>query len=123
MKNYKYKHITIIILAIGIIMVTLLPSGGINNFLCGAFAVIAGMLSGKVEKGDELTEKNIAKANKITLYVLVAVLVVATMLGDDNFRLIVKSYIPGILAAVAIALRSVLFLFFDRSPADSEVDE
>jgi hypothetical protein len=65
MKNYKYKHIAIVIIAIGIIMVTLLPSGGINNFLCGAFAVLV----------------------------------------------------------AAIALRSVLFLFFDRSPADSEVDE
>jgi uncharacterized membrane protein len=123
MKNFKYRHITIIILAIGAILSVLLPSGGINDVVCTAFVVIAGFFGGKVEKGDELTERNTAKANKITLYLLIATLIVLTFLGDENERIKMNSYIPGVIAVCAIALRSGLFLWFDRSPKDDEVED
>lgn len=124
MKNYKNKHIGAAILAIGIIIVTVMPIQGIvMDIISIAFAVLAGEFTARAAKGDELTEHNIARSNKITLVALIAALVILGVSGDENERVNLSSEVFWIIAAGAIALRSILFLCFDRTPKEEMQEE
>lgn len=118
--NYRNIHIGIIIFCIGLIVVTLLPiSGVIVDILSVTTGVAASQFTSKGGKGDELTEENIAKSNKIVMTVLIILLFVYMLLAEN---ITFTQEIFGVSAVAAIILRSLLFLIFD-SGIDSEPQE
>lgn len=124
MKNYKNKHIGAAILATGIIIITVMPIQGIvMDIISIAFAVLAGEFTARATKGDELTEHNIAKSNKITLIVLICAMVVLGVCGDENERVDLSANVFWVIAAGAVAFRSILFLWFDRMPKEEMQEE
>lgn len=85
------------------------------TYLCIAVAIIG---DHKYEAEDELAKKNISKANTIIMWFLLAAMVILSYCNRwQNVNYVVYLCI----ACVAMALRSALFLWFDRVPAeDSE---
>lgn len=77
----------------------------------------------KMEKKDEMVQYHLAKANRITLYTLFAVIFIGVLLNDY--------FIPGLICADfcwlavmgAIALRSLLYTFFDAPVKADEAEE
>lgn len=85
--------------------------------------LIVGKIFYKMEIKDEMVQYDLARANKITLYTILAVLFVG---------LIIENFIHGFICTdfcwltlfSGIALRSLLFTIFDTpSQADSKGDE
>lgn len=121
MKNYRNIHIGVAILAVGLIVITVIPIQGIvMDIISIAFAVLASEFTSRASKGDEMSEQNIAKSNKITLIALIAAMIVLGVSGDENERVNLSSNVFWIIAAGAIALRSILFLWFDRTPKEEQ---
>lgn len=65
------------------------------------------------EKKDEMVQYNLAKANRITLYTVLAVLFVSVLLNDYLIKGLICSDFCWITVMGAIALRSFLFTLFD----------
>ncbi len=78
-----------------------------------------------MERKDELVQYNLARANKITLYTVLAVLFVSVILNDYLIKGLVCSDFCWITVMGAIALRSFLFTVFDSpaEPADGNAEE
>lgn len=115
MKDYKNKHIGIILLLTGAIIIGLSPiPDNIQTFISAALAAIAGSKMYHSGKGDELTEYNISRANKIVMILLIAVILIFGFMGDDNYIVKIHENVFFIIAAVSVILRSILFLIFDR---------
>ena len=78
----------------------------------------------KMDVKDELVQYNLAKANKITLYAVIAVLLIGIFINDCFIKGFINSNFCWLTAMGTIALRSMLYTFFD-SPAnkDEESDE
>lgn len=121
MKNYRNIHIGVAILAVGLIVITVIPIQGIvMDIISIAFAVLASEFTSRASKGYEMSEQNIAKSNKITLIALIAAMIVLGVSGDENERVNLSANVFWIIAAGAIALRSILFLWFDRTPKEEQ---
>lgn len=85
--------------------------------------LIVGKIFYKMETKDEMVQYNLAKANKITLYTILAVLFVGLILDNFIHGFICTDFCWLTLFG-GIALRSCLFTFFDNpSQADSKEDE
>lgn len=121
MKNYRNIHIGVAILAVGLIVITVIPIQGIvMDIISITFAVLASEFTSRASKGDEMSEQNIAKSNKITLIALIAAMIVLGVSGDENERVNLSANVFWIIAAGAIAFRSILFLWFDRTPKEEQ---
>lgn len=72
----------------------------------------------KMEKKDELVQLNIARANRITLYLTLGVLFSAVIINDYILSGFLSSDMCFLLVSVAMALRSFLFMLFEGSPVE-----
>lgn len=81
---------------------------------------IAICFDGKFEKKDELAKLNLAKANVVTMWALIAALIVMYTLGRYNA---IPAYYYLIAISGALTLRSALFLIFDITPKSEELFE
>ena len=85
--------------------------------------LIVGKIFYQMEIKDETVQYDLAKANKITLYTILAVLFVGLILDNFIHGFICTDFCWLTLFG-GIALRSLLFTFFDNpSQADSKEDE
>lgn len=85
--------------------------------------LIVGKIFYQMEIKDETVQYDLARANKITLYTLFAVLFIGLILDNFIHGLICIDFCWLTLFG-GIALRSLLFTFFDNpSQADSKEDE
>ena len=85
--------------------------------------LIVGKIFYKMEINDETVQYDLAKANKVTLYTLFAVMFVGLILDNFIHGFICTDFCWLTLFG-GIALRSLLFTFFDNpSQADSKEDE
>lgn len=75
-----------------------------------------------LEKKDEMVQYNLAKANRITLCIVLTVLFGAVLVNDYLIKGLICSDFCWITVMGAIALRSLLFMFFD-APAGKDTEE
>ena len=110
-KSLRLCHLGIASLsALGILAVLFIDNWGDNIvWLCIISAVF---FDGKLEKSDELAKVNIRKADSITMWFLFASLVYFMMFA--RFHTISTSMVI-IVALLALAIRSCLFLIFDTA--------
>lgn len=113
-KNYKNKHYLIIASEFIVVILSILPSF-LSGSLISVLQIIPAILfCGPYEKVDELVEVNLNRANKFTMILLIALLMLFYFLSNNNVTLTATSF--GIAACFAIGFRSILFLWFDRTP-------
>ncbi|MBE6861490.1 MAG: hypothetical protein E7497_01130 [Ruminococcus sp.] len=123
--SYRNKHILTIVFVIYVIVLQIFPIKGILKLLVYVgYAFIVGTFVGTYEKKDELTKQTLAKATEITFYVLIALLFVgAIVIENINPVSLAKTIAIDMYFYIllgAIALRSILFLWFDRTPKEKE---
>ena len=115
-QSLKDYHIGLVSVAVaGILIVFLFDKlsdwvGWLPMFLAMAF-------DGKKEKADELAKLNIYKANTVSMWLLFAAFAVFGMFARNHT--VAAAPIVAVLCAV-LAIRSILFLIFDRAPAGEE---
>ena len=123
MKNEKIKslksyHATLAGLsAMGLLAVIFIDNWG--DMIMWLPMAVAIFCDGKYEKRDELARLNLYKANTVTMWILFIVLGWFGMYA--RFHAVPVSHIVGAACAV-IAIRSLLFLFFDRSTKAEDAD-
>ncbi len=123
--SYRNKHILTIVFVVYIIVLQIFPIKGIFKLLVYVgYAFIIGMFTGTYEKKDELTQQTLAKATEITFYVLIALLfigaiVIENITSESLAKTIAIDMYYYILFG-AIALRSMLFLWLDRTPKEED---
>jgi hypothetical protein len=91
-----------------------------------AFAVVQAFVQSRfytLEKKDEMVQYNLAKANRITLCIVLTVLFIAVLVNDYLFKGFVCSDFCWITVMGAIALRSFLFMMFDAPSAKDTEEE
>ena len=98
------------------------------SVFCGAGLVtgIIILVRSKAQKKDvkdEMAQENLAKADKITLFVLCAALFVSVLLNDYFMDGLIDSDFCWLVVTGAIAFRSLLFIFFDAPVSDGGEDE
>lgn len=131
--NYRNKHKIAVVFSVCLAIALLIPfrfnemSYVVSGIMTPLIALFIG--SGSFQDADELVEKNIAKANRFTLIFSISAIIAFSLIGDSA-RAGVYSRISAVptnimLAAAlfAIALRSILFLIYDRPEKISEEDE
>lgn len=125
--SYRNKHILTIVCVIYIIVLQIFPIKGIFKLLVYVgYALIVGMFTGTYEKKDEFTGQTLAKATEITFYVLIALLFIGAIVIENIYpsslakTIAIDMYFYILLGA--IALRSIIFLWLDRTP-DEEDEE
>lgn len=118
-ENLRTKHILAIAAALcGAFLMALTDDW--SSYICIFCALIAANSDRKYEAEDELSKENMYKANTVVMWVLIAAMVV--LAGYNKWQDI--GYVVYLCAAcVAIALRSALFLWFDRTPKEDTEDE
>ncbi len=126
--SYRNKHILTILSVIYIIVLQIFPLEGIWKLLTYAgYAFIVGMFTGTYERKDELTRQTLAKATEIAFYVLIALLfVTAIVIENISAAKLAKTVAVDMYYYIlfgAIALRSIIFLWLDRTPKEEEEDE
>lgn len=126
--SYRNKHIITIICVIYIIVLQILPIKGILQFLVYVgYAFIIGMFTGTYEKKDEFTQQTLAKATEITFYVLIALLFIGAIVIENIYpsslakTIAIDMYFYILFGA--IALRSAIFLWLDRTPKEEDDEE
>ena len=124
--NYRNSHIITIIVTLGVILAyfacDFFPNKKwVTIVIALADITLVGKFGGPYEKKDELTRLNLGRANGITLIAVIAALFVLSVVGQNSAN---KALFAGdvyVFAALsAILLRSILFLFFDRTPKAEE---
>lgn len=121
-KDYRNKHIGIILMLGGAVVSCLLPIPDFwQSAVSAFFSAMAGSALYRSAKGDELCEQNISRANKIVMAVLIATLIIIGCMGDNKNDVVrIKANVFPIIAVCALILRSLLFLWFDRTPKNDE---
>ena len=76
----------------------------------------------KMDIKDEMVKYNLSKANKITLFAVIAVMFVAVLLNDYFIHGLICSDFLWLTVMGAIALRSLLFTIFD-APKKEDMEE
>ena len=126
--NYRNSHIITIIVTLGVMLAyfacDFFPNKKwVTIVIALADITLVGKFGGLYEKKDELTRLNLGRANGITLIAVIAALFVLSIVGQNSAN---KALFAGdvyVFAALsAILLRSILFLFFDRSPKAEDAD-
>lgn len=121
MKDLKQKHFLIAGLSsimVGVLLV--IPMERPISILALAEIVFytVFVFMGEYEKADELVESNINKANKIIIILMLLALVVFHFL--TLYEVKIPANVFGCIAFAAIAAKSILFLWFDRTISDNE---
>lgn len=119
--SYRNKHILTIVYVVYVMILQLFPFKGLWKLLiCIGYAFIVGNLCGTYEKKDEFTRQTLAKATEISFIVLiVSVFITAIVIENINNTGLAKNIAIDMYFYVslgAIALRSTIFLWFDRTP-------
>lgn len=76
----------------------------------------------KLEKKDEMVQYNLARANRMTLFTVLAVLFAAVFVNDYFVKGFICSDFCWITVMAAIALRSFLFMCFD-TPSNKDMED
>lgn len=76
----------------------------------------------KMEKKDEMVQYNLARANRMTLFTVLAVLFAAVFVNDYFVKGFICSDFCWITVMAAIALRSFLFMCFD-TPSNKDMED
>lgn len=122
--SYRNKHIIIIASVVCIVIAEIFSLSGIWKILVYAgYATVVGALTGVYEGKDELTQQTLAKATERTFYGLIAALSIAALIAEntDSVQLAVDMYYYILFGA--IALRSAIFLWLDRTPKEEDESE
>ena len=77
--------------------------------------VIIALFRGPYECGDEMTELNVGKANKVTLLLALVSIIAFAFVAQKNVNLLETNIFIGVVSTL-VALRSILFLALDRTP-------
>ena len=91
-----------------------------------AFTVLQAFVQSRfytLEKKDEMVQYNLAKANKVTLFVVLTFLFAAVFVNDYFVKGFICSDFCWITVMAAIALRSFLFMMFDAPSAKDTEEE
>jgi predicted nucleic acid-binding Zn ribbon protein len=112
-KNYKNKHVLIVCLSIIIAVVTISPFNIYNSLVAIIQMVPIILFAGPYEKVDELVENNLNRANKIIMILLLILLMLFSLIENNNVNIVPN--ILSLTACIAIGIRSILFLWFDRN--------
>ncbi|MGN0594380.1 MAG: hypothetical protein ACI4I6_04425 [Hominimerdicola sp.] len=129
MKNYKHIHIITIICGLLLLANSLagifIPSFSVENFIPSQTVrsiigivltiIIITIFHGPYECGDEMTELNIGKANKITLLLALMSIIAFAFIAQKNVNLLKTDIFISVVSAL-VAFRSILFLVLDRTP-------
>ncbi|MBU3093827.1 hypothetical protein KPL35_17485 [Clostridium sp. CF011] len=120
MKDLKQKHFLIAGLSIIMGVLSVIPMERPISIIVLAEIVFytVFVFVGEYEKADELVESNINKANKIIIILMLVAFVVFHFLTLKE--VIIPANVFGCVAFAAIAAKSILFLWFDRTVSDSE---
>lgn len=118
-ENLRNKHIAVIaITLLGAFLMMFTDDW--SSYICIFCALIAANSDRKYEAEDELSKENMYRANTVVMWVLIAAMVV--LAGYNKWQDI--GYVVYLCAAcLAIALRSALFLWFDRTTKENSEDE
>lgn len=120
MKDLKQKHFLIAGLSIIMGVVSVIPMERPISIIVLAEIVFytVFVFMGEYEKADELVESNINKANKIIIILMLVAFVVFHFLTLKE--VIIPANVFGCVTFAAIAAKSILFLWFDRTIRDNE---
>lgn len=122
--SYRNKHIIVIASVVCIVVAEIFSLSGIWKALVYAgFAFLVGALTGTYEKKDEFTKQTLAKATEITFFALIIALFVSAVCSENFASLTVAIDLYYYIIFGAIALRSALFLWFDRTPKEEDEEE
>ena len=122
--SYRNKHIIVIASVVCIVVAEIFSLSGIWKALVYAgFAFLVGALTGTYEKKDELTKQTLAKATEITFFAMIIGLFISAVCAENFASLIVAIDLYYYIIFGAIALRSALFLWFDKTPKDDDDEE
>ena len=128
LKKLKTLHIFTVLIAVFSMIMSLL-SRDINEFMnvmvyVFVFTAIfcSGYTAKNTEPEDELTKQNISKANTIVMWGLIVTMGAMFIISGRPARNIPNFSYAAVISA-AIAIRSLLFIFFDRTPDSLEEDE
>lgn len=122
--SYRNKHILTIFGVAYLVIGQIISLVGIWKLLMLlGYSFLVGMLMGTFEKKDELTKQTLAKANEITLYVLLVVVFIIAIITQNITSMELASDLCFYSMLGAIALRSAVFLWLDRTPKDENDDE
>lgn len=119
--SYRNKHIIIIASVVCIVIAEILSLSGIWKILVYAgYGAVVGALTGAYEGKDELTQQTLAKATERTFYGLISALFIAALIAENtnSVQLAVDMYYYILFGA--IALRSIIFLWLDRTPKEED---
>lgn len=77
----------------------------------------------KMEIKDELVQYNLARANKITFIVVITAMFAGVLLNDYFMNGVICSDFCWLIVMGAIALRSMLYMFFDAPSKKNKEEE
>lgn len=118
-ENLRAKHMAVIALSLCGAFLMMFTDDW-SSYICIFCAFIATNSDRKFESEDELSKENMYRSNTIVMWSLIAAMVV--LAGYNKWQDI--SYVVYLCTAcLAITLRSILFLWFDRTPKQDTEDE
>lgn len=118
-QTLRSKHAAIAVILICFALVIAM-GGAWSSYFCMFAAAITSICSYKYEKEDELVKQNMARANNIVMWTLIVLLVVFAgyaRWGGLSYTVYLSA------SCFALALRSILFIWFDKTPKVSAEDE
>lgn len=119
--SYRNKHIIVIASVACIVIAEIFSLSGVWKALVYAgFAFLVGALTGTYEKKDELTKQTLAKATEITFFALIIALFISAVCSENFASLTLAIDLYYYILFGAVALRSALFLWFDKTPKDDD---
>ena len=118
-KSLKYLHIGIIVISIFSIALVLFANDW-DDYIVWINIAVTLLCCGKFETEDELAKLNILKADRITMYVLFAAMILFAM--DVKYRTL-KPEMLIVFIAGSFVLRSAIFLLLDSTPKEAGESE
>lgn len=112
-KSYKNKHVLIASLSFIIVAITISPFNISNSLVTIVQMVPIILFTGPYEKVDELVENNLNRSNKIIMILLLILLMLFSLIENNNVSIVPNIF--SLTACIAIGIRSILFLWFDRN--------
>ena len=114
-KSLKYLHIGIIAISIfSIALVWIAEDWG--DYIVWVNIAVALLFSGKFETEDELAKLNVLKADRITMYVLFAAMILFARYV--KYRTLNSAMLIAVIVG-SFVLRSVIFLLLDSTPKEA----
>lgn len=114
-KSLKYLHIGIIVISIFSIALVLFAEDW-GDYIVWVNIAVTLLCCDKFETEDELAKLNILKADRITMYVLFAAMILFAMYL--KYRTLNSEMLIAVIAGSFI-LRSVIFLLLDSTPKEA----